>query len=64
MCDLQKEQPEETSKIDVPEGDLLGLRLEEEVERELEKLEMERDRNADRDKQVDEQGCRAGRSFR
>ncbi|PAV57310.1 hypothetical protein WR25_13713 [Diploscapter pachys] len=55
-----KEQPEETSKIDVPEGGLLGLRLEEEVEREL---EMERNRNADRDKQVDEQGCRAGRSF-
>ncbi|PAV77077.1 hypothetical protein WR25_18429 isoform K [Diploscapter pachys] len=60
-----KEQSKETSKIDVPEGDLLGLRLEmgcleEEIKREL---EMERDGNADRDKQVDEQGCRAVRSF-
>ena len=66
MCGLQKEQSKETSKIDVPEGDLLGLRLkmgclEEEIEREL---ELERDGNSDRDKQVDEQRCRAVRSFR
>ncbi|PAV92951.1 hypothetical protein WR25_14511 [Diploscapter pachys] len=65
----KKEQSRETSEIDMPEGDLLGLRLEmgcleEEIEKEL---EMEMDRNADsadRDKQVDEQGCRAVRSFR